>query len=174
MGRAARTKRQRRTRPWQTINPWTGEGETFMVSISNAGLREWEDDRVSLAARGYPDRPPLIDTPLLRSWGPIPSQESLSGGLVLGADRTARAVGYWSCIGESELFKANVGRRPDGTYVVHFIVGPHTDPVSFGLVFDCDLVTVRAAVKAVADHFGVPQLGFVSGDALLADLLRAA
>ena len=48
-----------------------------MVTISDAGVAAWVNDRERLRAQGYPDRPPSVDTNRFRAWtdaGDDPSQ----------------------------------------------------------------------------------------------------
>ena len=44
------------------------DGRTIPIFITDDALAEWEEHRRLLALNGYPDRPPDIDTPTLRSW----------------------------------------------------------------------------------------------------------
>jgi hypothetical protein len=47
-----------------------GHPETHWVRIPDAAVAEWLAERAGLRRRGYPDRPPDIDTPTLRAWVP--------------------------------------------------------------------------------------------------------
>lgn len=50
--------------------------ETFVTRISDEAVQEWLDKREHLRNRGYPDRPPDIDTPLTRSWIAHPHEKT--------------------------------------------------------------------------------------------------
>jgi hypothetical protein len=58
--------------PYRSICLQSGEGhaETFWVRVSDAAVAEWLQERAGLSQRGYPDRPPDVDTPTLRAWLP--------------------------------------------------------------------------------------------------------
>ena len=113
MGRAARHKAERRNgRTWSTVNPWTGRRDTFVTRLSDQALADWEAERTELAAKGYPDRPPEIDTPTTRGWhmpssGPSPRAPGVA---TLGCDPTARAVGTWVTRDDVLTLTANLGR----------------------------------------------------------------
>jgi hypothetical protein len=47
-----------------------GRSETFWVRIDNRAIAEWLPERAGLKRRGFPDRPPDVDTPTLRAWLP--------------------------------------------------------------------------------------------------------
>ena len=128
MGKASRNKQTRRNgRRWSTIDPDSGETQAFTVYIDDAALQQWERNRRSLRAGGYPDRPPEIDTPNTRMWNldggralPIDIEGAVH---TLGVDTTALAVGTWrsSTPGGEFGLKLNVGRRGDGVFVVHLV-----------------------------------------------------
>jgi hypothetical protein len=42
--------------------------ETFVVRVPTAAVTEWLDNRERGKYIGYPDRPPDVDTPLVRGW----------------------------------------------------------------------------------------------------------
>lgn len=77
MGRASRIKaetRAARLGRWVSIyNPKTEHFELFRVTISDQGLDDWIIHREELSERGYPDRPPVYDDEIVRSWDPATS-----------------------------------------------------------------------------------------------------
>ncbi len=52
------------------IRPDGGAAETHRVRVPDDSVAEWLRERASLRARGYPDRPPDIDTATMRAWLP--------------------------------------------------------------------------------------------------------
>jgi hypothetical protein len=55
-----------------------GTTETHWVRVSDAAVAEWLPERARLRHRGYPDRPPDIDTPTLRAWLPRLGEQTLA------------------------------------------------------------------------------------------------
>ena len=51
--------------------------ETFVVRVDDRAVIEWLAERAGLRRRGYPDRPPDIDTPTLRAWLPRLGEQTL-------------------------------------------------------------------------------------------------
>jgi len=49
-------------------------GETFVVRVPASAITEWLDTRDRGRYIGYPDRPPDVDTPLLRGWIQHPNE----------------------------------------------------------------------------------------------------
>jgi hypothetical protein len=47
-----------------------GLPETVMVRVDDRAVAEWLPERAALRHRGYPDRPPDVDTLTLRAWLP--------------------------------------------------------------------------------------------------------
>jgi hypothetical protein len=93
MGRASRMKAkaraERQPRKVSIYNPSNGHTEEHETTISSLGVHDWIIDRRRLAAKGYPDRLPDIDTPRFRGWtagGPI-SESDLQGAVVMGPAR---------------------------------------------------------------------------------------
>jgi len=58
--------------PYRAISLPSANGlrETFWVRVSDAAVAEWLPERAALRHRGYPDRPPDVDTLTLRAWLP--------------------------------------------------------------------------------------------------------
>jgi hypothetical protein len=182
MGKAARTKRQRnQSRTWRTRNPWTGQAETFFVRISDEALREWERDRAHLARAGYPDRPPELDSPKHRAWNLCaPGKPIVPGSLAglkakLGVDPTAKALGTWRA-GDGQFgVKINVGRRDDGSFVLHFVFAGDSgmEPPPIVEVVP-DAAAARSHVEAyghwLETELGMPPLTWTSVDELFADV----
>ena len=54
-----------------------GLSETFWVRVSDAAVAEWLPERDVLRRRGFPDRPPDVDTPTLRAWLPRLGEQTL-------------------------------------------------------------------------------------------------
>jgi hypothetical protein len=54
-----------------------GQPETFVVRVDDRAIAEWPPERAHLKHRGYPDRPPDIDTPTLRAWLPRLGEQAL-------------------------------------------------------------------------------------------------
>jgi hypothetical protein len=50
------------------------EGETFVVRVPASAITEWLGSRDRGRYIGYPDRPPDVDTPLLRGWIQHPNE----------------------------------------------------------------------------------------------------
>lgn len=55
-----------------------GQPETFRVRVNDRAVAEWLPERAGLKHRGYPDRPPDVDTVTLRAWLPRPGELALS------------------------------------------------------------------------------------------------
>jgi len=47
-----------------------GQPDTFLVRVDDRAIAEWLLERAHLKRRGYPDRPPDVDTVTLRAWLP--------------------------------------------------------------------------------------------------------
>ena len=56
--------------PYRAISLSSENGlhETHWVRVSDAAVAEWLPERAHLKRRGYPDRPPDVDTLTLRAW----------------------------------------------------------------------------------------------------------
>lgn len=184
MGKAARHKAQRRDgRAWSTIDPRTGQSQTFVTRLSNKALAEWEAERAELVASGYPDRPPDIDTARIRGWTDLPADRSdeLPADrsdeppvITLGCDRTARALGGWATRGRDLILKANLGHRPDGHLVVEFVVGSSLDPLRMVATKFQSSAEVATVVREFAQVLGLPEPTFTSAEQVLADLSFAS
>jgi hypothetical protein len=72
-----------------TLPSKNGHRETVVVRVSDAAVAEWLPERAHLRHRGYPDRPPDIDTPTLRAWVPRLGEQ----GLPYFRDRSGRSTG---------------------------------------------------------------------------------
>jgi len=66
-----------------------GQHETFWVRVSDAAIAQWLPERTGLKHRGYPDRPPDVDTATLRAWLPRLGE----GTLPYFRDLPARSAG---------------------------------------------------------------------------------
>jgi hypothetical protein len=66
--------------PYRPISLPSANGlpETHWVRVTDAAVAEWLRERARLKHRGYPDRPPDIDTPTLRAWMPRPGEQTLA------------------------------------------------------------------------------------------------
>jgi hypothetical protein len=58
--------------PYRTVQLLSRDGqpETFRVRVDDRAIAEWLTERAVLKHRGYPDRPPDVDTVTLRAWLP--------------------------------------------------------------------------------------------------------
>lgn len=58
--------------PYRSVNipADARHADRMLVRVSDAAICEWLRERGHLRARGYPDRPPDVDTPTLRAWVP--------------------------------------------------------------------------------------------------------
>jgi hypothetical protein len=76
--------------PYRTLLLRSADGaaETHRVRVSDAAVEEWLRERANLRDRGYPDRPPDLDTPTLRAWLPRPGEQ----GLPYFRDRSSQPV----------------------------------------------------------------------------------
>ena len=54
-----------------------GSTETHWVRVDDRAVAEWLPERARLRRRGYPDRPPDVDTPTLRAWLARPGEQGL-------------------------------------------------------------------------------------------------
>lgn len=183
MGKASRNKQARRNgRRWSTIDPDSGETQVFTVYIDDAALRQWERNRRSLRAAGYPDRPPEIDTPNARMWnldgGPARPINLVGAVHTLGVDTTALAVGTWrSCTPGGEFgLKLNVGRRGNGVFVLHLMAessrGFRWDGVAEAATSEA-LAERTAEFAEVARALDLPEPTWISADALLGEVATA-
>jgi hypothetical protein len=66
-----------------------GAAETHWVRVDDRAVAEWLPERARLRHRGYPDRPPDVDTPTLRAWLPRLGEQALP----YFRDRAARSAG---------------------------------------------------------------------------------
>jgi hypothetical protein len=163
MGRAARRKRQRRTpRPWTTRNPWTGQPETFMVSISDEELRSWERERMDLRAQGYADRPPDVATPKIRGW--VPTARVGDPQAIPRLDAPSRPVGTWSAFGHGVAFSADLVELEDGVYQVIVQAGPPGSPQTYLAQMEPDLAGVAQFIRAWAARYGLTDLRYASAE----------
>jgi hypothetical protein len=72
-----------------TVSTSSFPPETFSVRVSDDALLAWLRERVPLRHRGYPDRPPDVDTPTLRAWLPRLGEQALP----YFRDRPTRSTG---------------------------------------------------------------------------------
>jgi hypothetical protein len=173
MGRASRQKNERHNdRTWSTINPWTGRDEQFTVHLTDTALAEWERDRVYLKGRGYPDRPPEIDTPTSRSWG-VGGPPRRPAELMLGSDRSAQALGTWSIVDESQMLMVHLGLRPDGELILDIRAGRADAPTRYFARGVKSVMIAGQIARGLAERLGLPEPGFVSAEEVVADLVAA-
>ena len=136
-----------------------GLPETFRVRVSEAAIAEWLRERAGLKHRGYPDRPPDIDTAALRAWLPRLGE----GTLPYFRDLPARSAGTGDALA-FPVFSAT-WHRPSGTTTKVLVTG-------FGDgSFMSRVVIVNAAGDSPVDkaHRLGPE---VSPDALWAEVER--
>jgi len=86
----------------------SGLPETFLVRVSDGAVAEWSRERAGLKRRGYPDRPPDVDTATLRAWLPRLGESTLP----YFRDLPARSAGT----GDALVFPVFTAtwHRPDG------------------------------------------------------------
>lgn len=176
MGRASRSKAQRQgKRSWSTIDPTTGKVERFMVSISEQALEDWERERDDLRRRGYPDRPPEVDTPSARSWT-LAGSGTGSGvvRLTLGADASAHAVGFWAVEEGGVFVRAQLGQRPDRTYVLSLSFGELLDPIRGVISGLREIVEAVEIVRVLTAEWQLSEPTFVSAEQILKEIRAAA
>ncbi|HEY5436076.1 MAG TPA: hypothetical protein VIK13_12645 [Candidatus Limnocylindrales bacterium] len=105
--------------PYRTFRVLSHDGqpETFRVRVSDAAIAEWLPERAHLKRRGYPDRPPDVDTPTLRAWLPRLGEMTLP----YFRDRPARSAGT----GEALAFPVFTAAwyRPSGTTTKVLVTG---------------------------------------------------
>lgn len=65
--------------PYRTLRIPSRAGlpETFQVRVPDAAVAAWLRERANLRQRGYPDRPPDVDTETLRAWLPRVGEQTL-------------------------------------------------------------------------------------------------
>ena len=64
--------------PYRPVRIVIGEEtETVWSRVSDEATIAWLSERAYLRSKGYPDRPPDVDTPTLRLWVARPSEEGL-------------------------------------------------------------------------------------------------
>jgi hypothetical protein len=73
-----------------TLPAENGAAETHWVRVDDRAVAEWLPERARLRHRGYPDRPPDIDTPTLRAWLPRPGEQAGEQALRGFRDRATR------------------------------------------------------------------------------------
>lgn len=130
------------------INPRTQTAEVFESRISRRGLAEWVADRDALAAAGFPDRPPDVDTPHLRQWVEHPGEQDLPFFVQLRED------------GEPEGFPA---------ITVRWHAGEVLD-ISHGLYWvDDHWVMAVAAAGTAAEQLHWPDYAVRTDDGIIAD-----
>jgi hypothetical protein len=95
----------------------SGTTETFWVRVDDHAIAEWLPERAGLKHRGYPDRPPDIDTATLRAWLPRLGE----GTLPYFRDLPARSAG----IGDALAFPVFTAtwHRPSGTTTKVLVTG---------------------------------------------------
>jgi len=86
-----------------------GLPETVMVRVDDRAIDEWLLERAGLRHRGYPDRPPDVDTTTLRAWLPRLGE----GTLPYFRDLPARSAGTGDALA-FPVFTAT-WHRPSGT-----------------------------------------------------------
>jgi len=94
-----------------------GLPEAQWVRISDAAVVEWLLERAQLKHRGYPDRPPDVDTVTLRAWLPRPGEQALP---------YFRDLPAWSAgAGEALAFPVFTAtwHRPSGTRTKVLVTG---------------------------------------------------
>jgi hypothetical protein len=94
-----------------------GFPETHWVRVTDAAVAEWLRERARLKHRGYPDRPPDIDTPTLRAWMPRPGEQALP----YFRGRPTRSTG----LGDTLVFPVFMAmwRRPNSTTTKALVTG---------------------------------------------------
>ena len=105
--------------PYRTYRVLSQEGqpETFVVRVDDRAIAEWLPERAHLKHRGYPDRPPDIDTPTLRAWLPRLGE----GTLPYFRDLPARSAGTGDALA-FPVFTAT-WHRPSGTTTKVLVTG---------------------------------------------------
>ena len=94
-----------------------GLPETFSVRVPDAAVEAWLPERAALRHRGYPDRPPDIDTETLRAWLPRLGE----GTLPYFRDLPARSAGTGNALA-FPVFTAT-WHRPSGTTTKVLVTG---------------------------------------------------
>jgi hypothetical protein len=147
--------------------------------VSDEALREWERDRMLLAADGYPDRPPEVDTRNVRGWDtgtPAHQSDIRPNRSVtwLGMDHSAEFLGAWRTGADEVDVKVLVGRRKGGVFALQVTV--RLGRTQKHVLVECgDEIAARAWIDGL-DHalvaaLGLPPLSWVSADELSAELL---
>jgi hypothetical protein len=181
MGRAARTKRQRRNKTqthqnktnaltFEIWDPWTGAWHTAAVRAPGEALRKGEQDR-----NGAPDRPAEFETRVGRGWSTgAPALRSDRREMVLWTDHDARTLGLWYSRADESSVQIMVGRREDGAFVLEATV--RTGQTEEHHMLECgDEIAARAWIdgldQGLVAALGLPPLSWVSADELSAELL---
>jgi hypothetical protein len=96
--------------PYRQVSLLSDNGlpEAFWVRVTDAAVAEWLPERAGLRHRGYPDRPPDVDTAILRAWLPRLGE----GALPYFRDLPVRSAGT----GDALIFPVLTAmwHRPDG------------------------------------------------------------
>lgn len=105
--------------PYRTVQLLSRDGqcETFRVRVSDRAVAEWLLERAVLRHRGYPDRPPDVDTLTLRAWLPRVGEVTLP----YFRDLPTRSAG----IGDAPTFPVFTAtwHRPNGVTTKVLVTG---------------------------------------------------
>jgi hypothetical protein len=170
------------------VDEATGREEHFTVTITADGMAEWLRDRTTLVAQGKPDRPPDLDSEMLRYWIMRPGEEVLPHFLDLAGRDIAAAsaeihIGSWAWQrpADDEWLLIAAVRRPDGSVRVDGQMskaGRHSDPELFEREFSDEVAfeqfvaesSTRLMLAGYADPAHVSQSDFSK---FLLELARA-
>jgi hypothetical protein len=165
--------------PYRTLRLRSRDGlaETFHVRVPDTAVAEWLPHRAELRRRGYPDRPPDIDTPTLRAWLPRCGELSLPyfSDPATGSARPAHGEAFpvfmavWqSQFGTAKVIVTGLG---DGGFVSRVVLVNETGdcPVDKVHLLDPDLDPrgVWAEIETIVRALNEAQVGWGPGDPLV-------
>jgi hypothetical protein len=166
--------------PYRPISLASKNGlpETVMVRISDAAVAEWLADRADLKHRGYPDRPPDVDTATLRAWLPrlgegtlpyfrdLPARSTGTGGALIFPVFTAT----WHRPNGSTT-KVLLHGSGDGSFTSRVVIVDPTGetPVdkTHRLGPDTDPAVVWAEIETIVRAINEAPMGWQPGDPML-------
>jgi len=155
-----------------------GTAEAHRVRVSDAAVVEWLRERTHLRARGFPDRPPDIDTDTLRAWLPrlgelgLPYFRDRAGHPSVPSDTTLFPVytAVWHAPGGLTT-KVLVTGRGDGGFLSRVVIVHASGDCPVDKVHrldpDADPDTVWAEVETIVRAINEAPVGWGPCDPLV-------
>jgi hypothetical protein len=166
--------------PYRQVSLLSENGlpETFWVRIPVDAVAEWLAERAGLRHRGYPDRPPDVDTATLRAWLPrlgegalpyfrdLPARSTGTGGALIFPVFTAS----WHRLNGSTT-KVLIHGSGDGSFTSRVVIVDPSGETPVDKVHrlgpDVDPAVVWAEIETIVRAINEAPMGWQPGDPVL-------